>query len=125
MMPGNVLLRTVRVEQAVSTDESVLANRARDKFISMLNEERMRKVDTQRAGLSLAPLFSKPRPICEKEQNLLARHETPPCMQLSPGRIDCSGLTRNCTGPGSTPALVGTFGDAFIEGTGLDGQSCL
>ena len=31
MMPGNILLRTVRVEQSVSTDASVLAGRARDK----------------------------------------------------------------------------------------------
>lgn len=89
MMPGNILLRTVRVEERVSTDSSVLQDRARDKLISMLNEERMKKVDKQRAGLSLASLFSKPRPIW------------------------------------STPALIGTFGDAFIEGTGLDGTSCL
>ena len=89
MMPGNVLLRTVRVEQRLSTDATVLEDRARDKIISMLNEERIKKIDAQRAGLSLASLFSKPRPIW------------------------------------STPALIGTFGDAFIEGTGLDGSSCL
>ena len=55
----------------------------------MLNEERKRKIDTQRRGLALAALFPKPRPVW------------------------------------STPALVGTFGDAFIEGTGFEGSSCL
>jgi hypothetical protein len=89
MMPGNILLRSVRVEQAASDDKSVLADRARDKYIDKLNEEHIKKVDKQRAGLSLAPLFSKPRPIW------------------------------------ATPALVGTFGDAYIEATGLDGASCL
>ena len=60
MMPGNVSLRTVRVEQTFTNDKEVLANRARDKVISMLNEEKKRKVDQQRRGLSLAELFAKP-----------------------------------------------------------------
>ena len=55
MMPGNILLRTVRVEQRLSTDASVREDRARDKLISMLNEERMRKTDLQRAGLPPLP----------------------------------------------------------------------
>jgi len=89
MMPGNVSLRTVRVEQSFTNDKLVLENRARDRVLSMLNEERRRKVDAQRRGLSLAELFAKPRPVW------------------------------------ATPALVGTFGDAFIEGTGFEGTSCL
>ena len=89
MMPGNVSLRTVRVEQTFTNDKEVLANRARDKVISMLNEEKKRKVDQQRRGLSLAELFAKPRPIW------------------------------------ATPALVGTFGDAYIENTGFESQSGL
>ena len=50
MMPGNVSLRTVRVEQTSSTDANVLADRARDRVISMLNEEKARKIDEQRRG---------------------------------------------------------------------------
>jgi len=89
MMPGHVSLRTVRVERTFASDKSVLANRARDRVLSMLNEELKRKVDAQRRGLSLAALFAKPRPIW------------------------------------ATPTLVATFGDAFIEGTGFEGSSCL
>lgn len=54
MMPGNVSLRTVRVEQTMSSDASVKANRAWDRVISMLNEEKKRKVDEQRRGLRWA-----------------------------------------------------------------------
>jgi hypothetical protein len=79
MMPGGVAVRTVRVESVFADDDNVLANRARDRVMSMLNIERERKIDAQRRGLSLASLFTKPRPIW------------------------------------STPALIGTFGDAFIE----------
>jgi hypothetical protein len=50
MMPGNILLRTVRVEERPSTDATVLADRARDKLLSMLNEQRVAKVDAQRCG---------------------------------------------------------------------------
>jgi hypothetical protein len=89
MMPGHVSLRTVRVERSFATDKTVLANRAKDRVLSMLNEELKRKVDAQRRGLSLAALFAKPRPIW------------------------------------ATPTLVATFGDAFIEGTGFEGSSCL
>ena len=63
MMPGKVLLRTAKVEKKFATDESVLADRAKDKIWSVWNEEFEKKVDVQRAGLSLAGLFSKPRPI--------------------------------------------------------------
>jgi thiol-disulfide isomerase/thioredoxin len=89
MMPGGVAVRTVRVQQGFATDKTVKEGRAKDKVFSMQEEERKRKVDEQRRGLSLAELFAKPRPVW------------------------------------STPALVATFGDAFIEGTPFEGSSCL
>jgi len=89
LMPGNILLRTVRVENHFATDEEVLKERARDRIDTSQDDETMRKVNEQRKGLSLATLFAKPRPIW------------------------------------STPALIGVFGDAFIENTGFDGSSCL
>lgn len=63
MMPGRILLRMVKVEEGMATDDSVLKRNAQDKIWSVWNEEFERKVDVQRAGLSLAGLFSKPRPI--------------------------------------------------------------
>ena len=38
MMPGNIAVRTIRVEKTMSDDARVLAMRATDKFISMINE---------------------------------------------------------------------------------------
>jgi hypothetical protein len=58
----------------------VKEDRAKDRVLSMLEEERQRKVDAQRRGLALAPLFAKPRPVWQ------------------------------------TPALIATFGDAFMCG---------
>jgi hypothetical protein len=73
----------------MATDDQVKEGRAKDRVLSMLEEERKRKIDTQRRGLSLAPLFAKPRPVWQ------------------------------------TPALIATFGDAFVDGTGFEGTSCL
>ena len=89
MMPGGIAIRTVRVDANFSSDDDVKQNRARDKVISMFNEERQREINEQRKGLSLAAVFAKPRPIWDA-----------------------------C-------ALVGVFGDAFIENTGFEGSSCL
>jgi len=89
MMPGGIAIRSVRVESSCATDVEVKENRARDKVISMFNEEREAEVDQQRRGLALASVFPKPRPIW------------------------------------FAPALIATFGDAFIEGTGFEASSCL
>lgn len=63
MMPGNIAIRAVRVEAEFSTDQEVTANRARDKLLSLFEEERIAEVQEQRKGLSLATLFPKPRPM--------------------------------------------------------------
>eukprot|EP01038_Epipyxis_sp_PR26KG_P004031 gene4031-5768_t len=63
MMPGGILIRTVRVEKKFATDQDVKANRALDKVLSRFDEERKKEVEEQRKGLSLAPLFPKPRPM--------------------------------------------------------------
>jgi len=89
MMPGNILVRHIRIESEVATNDTVLMNRARDQLISMFQEEQEEQIDEQRKGLSLAALFPKPRPIW------------------------------------LTPALIATFGDAFIEGTLLESSSLL
>jgi hypothetical protein len=56
-------VRTLRVEQTFETDETVREKRAKDKVISMYNEERLREQREERKGLSLRSLFPKPRPI--------------------------------------------------------------
>ena len=89
MMPGGLAIRTLRVDACFCSDQDVKQNRARDKIISVFNEERQREINKQRKGLALAELFAKPRPIWDA-----------------------------C-------ALVGVFGDAFIENTGFEGNSCL
>ena len=53
----------MRVEVGAASDDVVKANHARDKLISMFEEERAASVEEQRRGLSLAPLFPKPRPL--------------------------------------------------------------
>jgi hypothetical protein len=58
-------------------------------LLSIYNEERIKEVEEQRKGLSLAPLFAKPRPMW------------------------------------AAPAFIGTFGDAFIENTAMEGSSTL
>lgn len=63
MMPGNIAVRTIRVQQVFSTDKDVKANRAKDKVLSMFNESIKKQVFEQRKGLSLASLFPKPRPM--------------------------------------------------------------
>jgi len=63
MVPGNVAIRTIRVAKGFCDDKMVRENRARDKVLSMFNEERMKEAEEQRKGLSLAPLFAKPRPL--------------------------------------------------------------
>ena len=62
MMPGGVSIRTLRVQMGFASDAMVKETRAVDKVISMFNERLERQVDEQRRGLSLAPLFAKPRP---------------------------------------------------------------
>jgi uncharacterized membrane protein YgcG len=89
MMPGKIAIRMVRVDTVAMADADVKRMRARDKVISIFNEQQQAQVDEQRRGLSLAPLFAKPRPIW------------------------------------SAPALQGTFGDAYIEHTGFEGQGAL
>ena len=89
MMNRTIAVRTVRVVARASDDACAKADLARDRVISMFNLEREQEVDEQRQGLSLAPLFAKPRPLW------------------------------------AAPALVGTFGDPFIEGTIFEGSSCL
>ena len=51
------------MEQTFETDETVREKRAKDKVISMYNEERLREQREERKGLSLRSLFPKPRPI--------------------------------------------------------------
>ncbi|KAH9261268.1 hypothetical protein BASA81_000972 [Batrachochytrium salamandrivorans] len=63
MMPGGVLLRTVRVQHGASTDETVKMQHAKDKVISMFEIERLEKAEEERRGLALARLFPKPRPM--------------------------------------------------------------
>eukprot|EP01033_Poteriospumella_lacustris_P010457 gene10460-7435_t len=63
MMPGKIAIRTIRIENKALTHEEVKANRARDKLISKFDEDRKKEAEEQRKGLSLAPLFAKPRPL--------------------------------------------------------------
>ena len=63
MMPGNIAIRAIRVDQKAYNDDDVKANHARDKLISFFDEERQKEAEEQRKGLSLAPLFPKPRPM--------------------------------------------------------------
>jgi len=63
MMPGNIAVRTIRVERKFADDRYVKENRARDKLLSLFNEDRKKEIEEQRKGLSLAALFAKPRPM--------------------------------------------------------------
>lgn len=63
MMPGKVAIRAIRIESKAFDDNDVKANRARDKLISRFDEDRKKEAEEQRKGLSLAPLFPKPRPM--------------------------------------------------------------
>lgn len=89
MMARKVAIRTIRVELQVATDAQIRAALARDRVLSMFNQEREREIDAQRRGLSLAAIFPKPRPVW------------------------------------AASALVGLFGDPFVEGTVFEGASCL
>jgi len=80
MMPGGIAVRSIRIDKGPTNDAEVKTQRARDKVVSMFNEERKAEVDHQRKSLSLSKLFAKPRPVW------------------------------------LSPALIATFGDAFIEG---------
>lgn len=53
MMPGGCLLRTVRVEAGFCSEAEVKEARARDKVISVFEQDRAAEVDAQRKGLSL------------------------------------------------------------------------
>ena len=88
-MPGGVVIRTLRLEVGATNDQQVKEQRARDKVLSMFEEEREAEVNFQRKGLSLASLFAKP----------------PPAWAI--------------------PAVVGSFGDAFIQNTSLEVKSFL
>ena len=44
MMPGTILVRAIRVDQTMYTNENVKAARARDKILSMFEESRQREV---------------------------------------------------------------------------------
>lgn len=61
-MPG-IAVRYVRVDKACAGEAQVMADRARDRVISMYNEKREQEIDEQRRGLVLAQLFPKARPI--------------------------------------------------------------
>ena len=63
MMPGNVALRYVRIDTKYSKPEDIVEEHARDKIISMYNEELMDQINKQRKGLILSELFAKPRPM--------------------------------------------------------------
>jgi hypothetical protein len=63
MMPGKIAIRTIRIENKALSNEDVKANRARDKLLSKFDEDRKKEAEEQRKGLSLAPLFPKPRPM--------------------------------------------------------------
>eukprot|EP01038_Epipyxis_sp_PR26KG_P004458 gene4458-6304_t len=63
MMPGNIAIKTVRVELAFLSDEQVKADRARDKVLSTYEEQRKEEVRQQRQYFSLHSLFAKPRPM--------------------------------------------------------------
>jgi hypothetical protein len=89
MMPGSIAVRYVRVSSKFSSPEDVKSMRARDKIISMYNENVKDTIDQQRKGLVLSALFAKPRPMW------------------------------------MDPSLVGLFGDAYIQGTTLEGSSAM
>jgi len=63
MMPGHVQVRHIRVDATFMDNAMVREQRARDKIISMYDEERKDEIDKQRKGLTLSVLFPKPRPI--------------------------------------------------------------
>ena len=48
MMPGKILVRAIRIDQTMYTDENVKAARARDKILSMFEESRQREVGLRR-----------------------------------------------------------------------------
>ena len=67
MMPGKILVRAIRVDQTMYTNENVKAARARDKILSMFEESRQSEVGLRRdwalpchtcAGTELAPATS-------------------------------------------------------------------
>lgn len=63
MMPGRIAVRTIRVTKKFSSDHDVKNDRALGKLVSKFDEDRKLEVSEQRRGLSLAPLFPKPRPM--------------------------------------------------------------
>jgi thiol-disulfide isomerase/thioredoxin len=63
MMPGKIAIRSIRLENKALSHDEVKANRARDKLLSKFDEDRKKEAEEQRKGLSLAPLFAKPRPM--------------------------------------------------------------
>ena len=63
MMPGNIAIRTIRVQQVFSTDRDIKLNRAKDKVFSNFTENKKKQATEQRKSLALAPLFPKPRPM--------------------------------------------------------------
>jgi hypothetical protein len=63
MMPGNIMIRAVRVENHFTNDKEVKEQNTRDRIANSVEEERARKIDDQRRGFALAPLHAKPRPM--------------------------------------------------------------
>jgi len=63
MMPGNILVRRIHVENRAKSKEEVLDNFNSDRFLSMFSEQRKEEADDVRRGLSLSLLFPKPNPI--------------------------------------------------------------
>ena len=57
------LFRYVRVDAQYAKPEDVKSMRARDKILSMYNENLKDEIDKQRKGLVLSELFAKPRPM--------------------------------------------------------------
>jgi hypothetical protein len=46
-----VAIRTIRVEMAFASDKDVRSNRARDKILSLFDEERKKEAEEQRKGM--------------------------------------------------------------------------
>eukprot|EP00808_Paulinella_micropora_P023950 g6088.t1 len=63
MMPGRVMIRYVRITKKCLTPQQLIMDRTLDKTLSLFEEKRREEVKQQRAQLSLAALFPKPRPI--------------------------------------------------------------
>jgi hypothetical protein len=55
--------RYVRVDAQFAKPEDIKSMRARDKILSMYNENLKDEIDKQRKGLVLSTLFAKPRPM--------------------------------------------------------------